>query len=91
MIGFLLALVVAAILGSLGARLAGRAPTGCLLSIVIGFIGAMLGRWLSEALDLGDPFVVTVGGQTFPLLWSIVGAALFVSVLNLVSGRGIRG
>jgi uncharacterized membrane protein YeaQ/YmgE (transglycosylase-associated protein family) len=91
LLGFLIALAVAAILGSIGARLAGREPMGCLLSIVLGFIGALVGRWLSDVFDLGDPFTITVGGQTFPLLWSVVGAALFVAVLNLLSGRGLRG
>jgi len=89
--GFVLALAIAAIVGSLGARLAGRQPMGCLLSIVIGLIGAMLGRWLSEALDIGDPWTITAGSQSFPVLWSIVGAALFVAVLNLIGGRGLRG
>ncbi len=88
--GFLLALAIAAIVGSLGARLGGRQPMGCLLSIVIGLIGAMLGRWLSETLDIGDPWTITAGNQTFPVLWSIVGAALFVAVLNLIGGRGLR-
>jgi hypothetical protein len=31
--------------------------------------------------------VLHVSGQSFPILWSIVGAALFVALLHLLSGR----
>jgi hypothetical protein len=31
--------------------------------------------------------VVNVGGTGFPVVWSILGAALFVAVLSLISGR----
>jgi hypothetical protein len=28
-----------------------------------------------------------VGGESFPIVWSIIGAALFVALLHLVSRR----
>jgi hypothetical protein len=28
---------------------------------------------------------VQVGGQTFPVVWSIIGSALFVAVIGLIS------
>jgi uncharacterized membrane protein YeaQ/YmgE (transglycosylase-associated protein family) len=31
--------------------------------------------------------VLHVSGQPFPIVWSIIGAALFVALLHLVSGR----
>ncbi len=84
MFGFLFSLVVAAFAGWLGARLAGRdEPVGCLTSIVLGFIGSLFGGWLARTLDL--PLLWTVRG--FPVIWAVVGAALFVAVLNLISGR----
>jgi hypothetical protein len=33
---------------------------------------------------------VTVGDRSFPVVWSIIGAALFVAVLALISGRPRR-
>ncbi|MBP1597371.1 MAG: Transglycosylase associated protein [Acidobacteria bacterium] len=85
----LLLLLVAGILGSLGQAVAGYSHGGCLVSIVIGFVGALLGRWLSIQLRLPDLLTFSVGGQPFPVIWSIVGAALFVSVLSLFTRRRV--
>jgi hypothetical protein len=32
-------------------------------------------------------FMVRIGGENFPIIWSIIGSALFVAVISLVSGR----
>jgi uncharacterized membrane protein YeaQ/YmgE (transglycosylase-associated protein family) len=56
-------------------------------SIALGFIGALLGLWLARALALPEPFALRVGGEIFPVLWSIVGAALFSAVLGLFTRR----
>ena len=76
-------LIIASIAGSIGASLAGRKGLGCLTSLALGFIGALLGRWLAEQLDL--PLLWTI--DEFPVIWSVIGAALFVAVLNLIGGR----
>ncbi len=87
---FFLLLFVAGICGSLGRTIVGYSHGGCLVSIVIGFIGALLGRFLSIQMKLPDLFVVSVGGQTFPVVWSIIGASLFVAVVSLLTrSRGI--
>lgn len=85
----LLLLVVAAICGSLGQTIAGFSRGGCLVSIVLGFIGAILGLWLKRQFNLPEPFILQIGGNQFPVLWSIIGCALFVSILGLAS-RGTR-
>lgn len=82
MIRLLILLIVAAICGSIGASLAGAKARGCLISIALGFIGALIGSWLSR--ELGIPDLLYIGRQ--PVLWSIIGAALFVALLNLLSG-----
>ena len=83
----LLYLVVAAICGAIGKALAGSARGGLLVSIVLGFIGALLGPWVAEKLGLPEPFMVNIGGHPFPVLWSILGAALFVAIIHLISRR----
>lgn len=84
----LLLLLIAAIAGALGQALSGYSVGGCLISIVVGFIGAFLGVWLGRQFGLPEPFPISVGGQTFPLLWSIIGSALFSGLLGLLSQRG---
>lgn len=83
----LLLLVIAAVCGALGKAIAGGARGGLIVSIVLGFIGTLIGPWVARKLDLPEPFMVTIGGQPFPILWSIVGAALFVAIIHLVSRR----
>ena len=65
----------------------GASLGGCLVSIALGFVGALIGGWLAAELRLQEPFPITIDDQTFPLIWSIIGAALFVAVLSLISGR----
>jgi uncharacterized membrane protein YeaQ/YmgE (transglycosylase-associated protein family) len=79
--------VIAGICGAIGRALAGGVPGGLLVAIALGFIGALFGPWLAHALNLSEPLVLHVSGQSFPIVWSIVGAALFVALLHLVSGH----
>ena len=82
MIGFLILLLVAAVCGSIGAAIAGSSYRGCLTNIVLGFIGAIIGRWLSQEIGISD-FIYF---HNIPIIWTIVGAALFVAVINLLVG-----
>ncbi len=83
----LLLLLVAGVCGSVARSLAGGTRGGCLVSIVLGFIGALLGSWLARTAGLPEPLALRINGREFPILWSIIGAALFVAVLSLLSGR----
>ncbi len=80
-------LLIAAVCGALGKAIAGSARGGLLVSIVLGFIGSLLGPWVARALKLPEPFMVVIGGQPFPVLWAIIGAALFVAIIHLISRR----
>jgi uncharacterized membrane protein YeaQ/YmgE (transglycosylase-associated protein family) len=57
------------------------------MSIALGFIGALLGSWLARILGLPEILEIHFGSQSFPIIWSILGAALFVAVLNFLSRR----
>jgi uncharacterized membrane protein YeaQ/YmgE (transglycosylase-associated protein family) len=82
---FLLLLLVAGVCGAVGQALAGYSRAGCLGSIALGFIGALLGMWLATALQLPELLAIRIGPETrFPILWSIIGAALFVALLGLL-------
>ena len=85
--GLLLLLLIAGICGSLAQGLTGYSHGGCLVSIALGFIGAVLGTWLAHLLGLGEILAIQFGGQSFPIVWSIIGAALFVALLNVLRPR----
>ncbi|HLF94658.1 MAG TPA: GlsB/YeaQ/YmgE family stress response membrane protein [Planctomycetota bacterium] len=87
---FVLFLAVAGIVGCIGQALAGYSRGGCLVSIALGFVGALLGFWLARLLGLPGIFVVQIGGQPFPVVWSILGAALLVAILGARSRSGRR-
>jgi uncharacterized membrane protein YeaQ/YmgE (transglycosylase-associated protein family) len=88
LIDFIALLIVAGGVGAVGQAIAGYSRTGCLGSIALGFIGALVGMWLGRNLGLPELFVVRIGGTHFPVIWSIIGSALFVAVLSfLVRGR----
>jgi uncharacterized membrane protein YeaQ/YmgE (transglycosylase-associated protein family) len=87
LITFLILVVIAAICGAIGQAIAGSVRGGLIVSTILGFIGALLGPWLAGKLGLPEPFMVNVGGHPFPVLWSIIGAALFVAIIHLFSRR----
>ena len=66
-------------------EIAGGVRGGLIVSIVLGFIGALLGPWVAGKLSLPEPFMIDIGGHPFPVLWSIIGAALFVVIIHLFS------
>ncbi len=78
-------LVIAAICGTIGQKLVGSSKGGLVMAIVLGFIGALVGRYLASALGLPDVLDVQIGDKTFPLVWSIIGSALFVAVVSFLS------
>lgn len=83
----LLLLVIAGICGSIAQAISGYSRGGCLVSIALGFVGAILGTWLARLLGLGEILAIQFGGQSFPIVWSIIGAALFVALLNVLNRR----
>ena len=84
----LLLFLVAGVVGGIGQTLAGRSRSGCLASVALGFIGALLGGWLAKLLGLPEIFLIQVGTAPFPLVWSLIGATLFVAVLGFFARRG---
>lgn len=81
---FLVLMLVAGVCGSLAQRLAGYSHGGCLVSIVLGFIGALLGTYLAREAGLPELLTVQIGGRSFPVIWSIIGASLFAALLALI-------
>jgi uncharacterized membrane protein YeaQ/YmgE (transglycosylase-associated protein family) len=87
LLGLFVLLAVAGICGAIGQSIAGYSRGGCLGSIALGFIGALLGTFIARWLALPELFHVSIGGVGFPIVWSIAGAALFVAVLSFFARR----
>ena len=64
-------LIIAGVCGALGQAISGFSRGGCLVSIAIGFIGALLGMWLARLLGL--PEQVRVLGSLANCSWSVLG------------------
>ena len=83
---FLILLVIAAICGGVGQSLAGYDLGGCFVSIIVGFIGAYIGIWIAGKLGLPEIFAINVGGKTFPIVWAVIGSAVFTLIIALIRG-----
>ena len=87
LIELLVLLAIAGVCGAIGQSIAGFSRGGCLTAIAVGFIGALIGAWMARELGLPELFTVRVDETDFPILWSIIGSALFVAVISFI-GRG---
>ena len=83
----LILLIVAGICGALGQAISGFSRGGCLVSIALGFVGAVVGMWLARTLGLPELYTVHIGTTNFPIVWSIIGSALFVAIIALLTRR----
>ena len=88
--GLLVLLIIAGVCGAIGRSIGGGTRGGFLVSIAVGFIGALLGTVMARALHLPELLLVTIDRRPFPILWSIIGAAVFVALVHLISGSGRR-
>ena len=84
LIGFLVLLLIAAICGGIGQSLAGYDLGGCLVSIIVGFIGAYIGLWVAAKMGLPELFTINIEGKPFPIIWAIIGSALFTLIMALI-------
>lgn len=83
----LILMLIAGLCGAIGQAIAGYSRGGCLVSVALGFVGAAVGLWVARGLGLPELFALRVGGSTFPVVWAILGSALFVAFIGLLSRR----
>jgi uncharacterized membrane protein YeaQ/YmgE (transglycosylase-associated protein family) len=86
----LILLLIAGICGAVGKAIVGWYPGGFLVSIGVGFVGALVGTWLARLANLPEIFAIRIGATTFPIVWSILGSAVFVGLISLIAGRRRR-
>ncbi len=79
----ILLVLVAGLVGAIAQAVAHHRRGGCLASIGIGFIGAVLGFWIAGLLHLPNLFVINVGGVAFPIVYALLGGLLLLLILRL--------
>lgn len=84
---FVILLVIAAICGAIGQAIAGYTIGGMVITTVVGFIGAFLGTWIARAVGLPELLMINIGGQPFPIVWAIIGSALFAAIVAIFTRR----
>ena len=89
LVDLLILLLVAGVCGALGQAISGFSRGGCLVSIALGFIGAVIGMWIARAAKLPELFALDIGGTRFPIVWSIIGATIFVAIIGLITRRRV--
>lgn len=79
--------LIAMICGVVAKTITGFSRGGCVISAIVGFIGAFIGAWLSEKLKFPELLNVSVGENNFPVVWAVIGATLFLSVISFLTKR----
>jgi uncharacterized membrane protein YeaQ/YmgE (transglycosylase-associated protein family) len=88
--GLVVLLVIAGICGAIGRAIGSGTRGGFLISIVVGFVGAVFGLFIADQMNLPEVLRLNIDGHSFPIVWSIIGAALFVALVHLLSRGSTR-
>jgi uncharacterized membrane protein YeaQ/YmgE (transglycosylase-associated protein family) len=86
LIGFLLLLVLALVVGIAAKAIMGFHRGGLIASIALGFIGGLVGIWIANATGLPTLLAFDVGGMTFPVVWALIGTIVVIAIVSLFTG-----
>lgn len=87
LLSFIVYFFVALIIGAIATVISGYSHTGCIIKIIIGFIGTLLGYVITTKLNLSDFLYIDLGSRSIPLLWSLICATLFVAIVSIFTRR----
>lgn len=60
---------------------------GYLVSVIVSFIGAFFGIGIARLLELPEMIPFIIRGETFPVMWSIIGSITLSWVLSSITHR----
>ncbi len=90
MLGFAWWIIVGLIAGLLGRLLMpGRQPMGCLLTVILGLVGSLVGGFISARVFGTDP--MEPGLHTSGIIMSTIGAVLVLAVYSYLQKPRVSG
>lgn len=78
-------ILVAAACGFLAQAVVGFTRGGWLLSVILGFLGALLGGWMAQELRFPAVFDMRIGDQDFPIFWAVIGAMAVAMIVGILT------
>lgn len=93
-IGWIIFGLIAGIIAK--AIMPGRDPGGCIITILIGIAGSLIGGFIGRALfgygqTYGDSRDLSQPGFLMSLVLAVVGAIILLALYRLISGRKTQG
>lgn len=80
-VDFIFYLIVSGIIGFVAAQLMGARKFNVGVLILVGFIGALLGRAIAHFFSLPHILPIVVGGRSLDLVWAAGGSILLVGLI----------
>jgi uncharacterized membrane protein YeaQ/YmgE (transglycosylase-associated protein family) len=82
MLAFIWTLVIGLIIGAIAKFLMpGRDPGGCIVTMLLGIVGALIAGYIGRAIGWYQP------GQPAGFIASVIGAMLLLLIYRLIAGR----
>ena len=80
-------LLIAVVAANLGQVIYSYSLGGYLVSVIVGFIGAFFGLGVARLFGFPDLIPFIIRGETFPVMWSIIGSITLLWVLGSITRR----
>lgn len=83
---WIILIIVGALIGWLASKIMNTdAQQGALINVIVGIVGALLGRWLfADVLGIGS--AATAGSfSIMGIIWGIVGAIVLIGILKALN------
>lgn len=85
LLDFIVLLVVAGVCGFLASQIMGAKRLNIVVLIIVGFVGAIVGKWIAGLFGFPMIWQVYIGGHSFPIIWALIGAMLTVGIATYVT------
>lgn len=82
--------LTAIVCGTLAQLTSGYSKGGWIVNLVVGFLGALAGILVSRSLNAPVIYDLAVGNTRFPIIYSVVGAVIFLAGIGLFIKPGQR-